>query len=134
CPTTDEYHLGIGILGKEVTEGAVYGYLVSRFQIKDPGRHQTRRDIGPPRWRRGNANIELDDTALFRIVRHRVGTGHGFSGSRFDIEETILFPVGAEPFLNIEIAVLDVIRWRLQLDIATRTEVDILPLGQPQCQ
>src|SRR5690554_7315344 len=57
--TTDEHHLRIGILGEELTKRSHYGYLVTRLQVEDEGRHDARRMISARRRRSEEHTSEL---------------------------------------------------------------------------
>src|SRR3989344_5651810 len=132
--TTDEDHLGIGVLGEELTEGSVDGDLVARLEAEHVGRHLARRHIVTPRRRRRDTDVEFDDALLFRVVRHGVGTNGGLVDLRHVLPEVELVPVATEFRLDVEILVMDGMRRALQLHVATGAEVDVLALGQTKRQ
>ena len=70
--TTDEDHFSVGVFGEELTKRPHHRYLVTRLQVEDVGRHQARR-MTAARRRSRDTNVELEETFLFRIVRHGVG-------------------------------------------------------------
>src|SRR5690554_6271 len=132
--TTDEHHLRVGILGEELTEGTVYGDLVTRLQAEHIGRHDARRDIVAPGRRRGHADVELDDALLFRIVGHRIGADHRLVYLGYVAPDIELVPIRVEFRLDVEILVVNGVRRALQLDVAAGTEVHVLAFGQTQGQ
>src|SRR5690606_9003256 len=134
CTTTDKYHFGIGITGKEFTERTVYSHLVTRLQIEDVRRHDARVNAGAARGRRGDTDIELHQTALFRIVRHGIRTDGVFFVNRFQVEEAETFPVTAVFRLNIEIREVDFVRRACHLYVTTGTEVNVFAFRQLQGQ
>src|SRR5690554_3493147 len=132
--TTDEHHLGIGILGEEVTKRTVYSNFVARLQAEHVGRHDARWQVVTTWWRSGHPDVELDHTLFFRVVGHRVGADGSFLDIRYITPDVELVPVGVEFLLDIKILVFHPVRRTLQLHITTCAEVYILAFGQNQGQ
>ena len=128
--TTDEDHLVLCIARKELAVRAGDVDLVTRLQVENERRHDSRRHllIGARRWRR-NADIQLDQALLERKVRHRVGALHGFLDVRFIFPQVVTVPLVAEALVNLEFRELQVVRRALDLDVTTGTEIQLLPLG-----
>src|SRR5690606_37496825 len=126
--TTNKYHLGIGIFGEKVTKRTVYGNLVTWFQAKHIGRHDTWRHIITARRWCGDTDVELDHALFFRIVGHRVSTDGGFFHIGHIAPDVEFVPVLVEFLLDITLPVLNAVRRPVQLDIAASTEVDALAL------
>src|SRR5690606_25890373 len=103
-------------------------------QIEDVRRHDARVNTGAARGRRGDTDIELHQTALFRVVRHGIRTDGVFFVNRFQVEEAETFPVTAVFRLNIEIREVDFVRRAFQLYVTTGTEVNVFAFRQLQGQ
>src|SRR5690606_6253291 len=81
-----------------------------------------------------DADIELDDTLLFRIVGHRVGADGRPGCLGHEIEQAEFFPVAPILLTDIEILVMHFVRRHFQLHIAAGTKIHTVPLGNGQHQ
>ena len=132
--TADEDHFRIGIFGEELTERPVNGHFIAGFQAEYPRRHLAGRQVILTWRRRGDTDVELHQSNLFRVVGHGVGADHGFFDLRHVLPLVELVPVATIFLLDIEIFVADLVRRAFQLNVPASSEIDFLTFRQLQGQ
>src|SRR5690606_33380246 len=106
----------------------------ARLQIEDVRRHLAGWNTLGLRRRRRNADVELNNAFLIRVVRHGVGANNRLRHFGFQFEEAKTLPVTTELRLYIEIRIFYVVRWTLQLNIPACAEVDVFAFWKAQRQ